>query len=61
MCIRDRLTAVLVHTGNAAGGMIRVGSAAAGAIQLGPAVLALLAGIGVAVLELLSLIHISGH
>ena len=49
----EQLAAVLVHAGNAAGGVVGVGSAAAGAVQLCPAVLTLLAGVGVAVLELI--------
>ena len=51
--LAEQLTAVLVHTGDAAGGVVCVGRAAAGAVELGPAVLALRAGVGVAVLELI--------
>ena len=47
----EQLTAVLVDAGDAAGGVVGVGCTAAGAVELGPAVLALGAGIGVAVLE----------
>ena len=50
--LAEQLTAVLVHAGNAAGCVVGVGCTAAGAVELCPAVLALLAGVGVAVLEL---------
>ena len=49
----EQLAAVLVDAGDAAGGVVGVGRAAAGAVELGPAVLALRAGVGVAVLELI--------
>ena len=49
----EQLTAVLVDAGDAAGGVVGVGCTAARAVELGPAVLALGAGVGVAVLELI--------